>query len=96
MYHAMVKRIARKNLLRVNNKEFGALLGDCAPNIHHRFVGRHALGSERHDRAALARCWFDRLGRLGVIPLAAVTGLWLWKQRRIAKLLRRRSPAERA
>ncbi len=57
MYHAIVKRIARKNFLRVNQKDYDALLKDCAPNIHHRFGGKHALGGERHDREALGR-WF--------------------------------------
>ncbi len=31
MYHSIVKRIARKNFLRVNRKEFDPLLGDCVP-----------------------------------------------------------------
>lgn len=39
--------------------------------------------------------WTD-IVRFGVIPLATVTGVWLWKQGRIAKLLRRRSLVERA
>ncbi len=64
MYHAIVKRIATKNFMRVNQKDFDALLKDCVPNIHHRFGGQHALGGERHDREALRR-WFGRLGRLG-------------------------------
>lgn len=37
MYHAIVKRIARRNFLRVNDKDYDALLRDCAPDIHHRF-----------------------------------------------------------
>ncbi len=53
MYHSIVKRIARKNFLRVNEKDFDALLNDCAADIHHRFGGDHALGGERHDREAL-------------------------------------------
>lgn len=35
--------------------------------------------------------WADVI-RFGIIPLATVTGVCLWKQGRIAKLLRRRSP----
>ena len=76
MYHAIVKRIARKNFLRVNQKNFDALLEDCAPNIHHRFGGRHALGGERHDREALAR-WFARLGRLGATLQITVHDVWV-------------------
>ena len=37
MYHAIVKRIARKSFERVNQKDFDTLLNDCAPDIHHRF-----------------------------------------------------------
>ena len=76
MYHAIVKRIARKNFLRVNNKDFAALLGDCAPDIRHRFGGSHALGGVRHDKEALAR-WFDRLGRLGSNLTLMVEDVWV-------------------
>ena len=76
MYHSIVKRIARKNFLRVNQKDFEALLGDCAPNVHHRFGGAHALGGERHDREAL-RQWFGRLGRLGKHLTLKVEDVWV-------------------
>jgi ketosteroid isomerase-like protein len=76
MYHSIVKRIARKNFLRVNQKDFEALLADCAPDIHHRFGGAHALGGERHDREAL-RQWFGRLGRLGKHLTLTVEDVWV-------------------
>jgi ketosteroid isomerase-like protein len=76
MYHAIVKRIARKNFERVNQKEFGALLKDCVSNIHHRFYGSHALSGERHDREAVRR-WFERLGRLGPGLTLAVHDVWV-------------------
>ena len=76
MYHTIVKRIARKNFLRVNQKDFDALLKDCTPNIHHRFGGQHALGGERHDREALGR-WFARLGRLGPTLKITVHDVWV-------------------
>lgn len=76
MYHAIVKRIARKNFTRVNAKDFDALLNDCAPDIHHRFGGNHALGGERHDREAL-RQWFARLGRLGKHLTLTVDDVWV-------------------
>lgn len=75
MYHAIVKRIAKKNFMRVNQKDFDALLKDCVPNIHHRFGGQHALGGERHDREALRR-WFGRLGRLGPTLTITVHDVW--------------------
>jgi ketosteroid isomerase-like protein len=76
MYHTIVKRIARKSFLRVNHKDFDALLGDCAPDIHHRFGGNHALGGERHDREAL-RAWFGRLGRLCNHLTLTVDDIWV-------------------
>lgn len=76
MYHSIVKRIARKNFLRVSEKDFNALLKDCAPDIHHRFGGNHALGGERHDREAL-RQWFGRLGRLGKHLTLMVENVWV-------------------
>ncbi len=63
MYHAIVKRIATKNFEYVNDKNYDALLKGCAPNIHHRFGGDHALGGQRHDKETLRR-WFERLGRV--------------------------------
>ena len=76
MYHAIVKRIARKNFERVNQKDFGALLKDCVPNVHHRFYGSHALSGERHDREAV-RQWFERLGRLAPGLTLTVHDVWV-------------------
>ena len=47
MYHTIVKRVAIKNFERVNAHDYGAILKDCAADIHHRFGGHHALGGER-------------------------------------------------
>ena len=82
MYHAIVKRIATKNFERVNDHDYDALLKDCAPDIHHRFGGHHALGGERHDREALRR-WFERLGRLGPTLKLTVQAIWVkgWPHR---------------
>jgi ketosteroid isomerase-like protein len=76
MYHSIVKRIARKNFLRVNDKDYDALLKDCALDIHHRFGGNHALGGERHSRDAL-RQWFGRLGRLAEHLTITVEDIWV-------------------
>ena len=76
MYHAVVKRIARKNFTRVNAKDFHAILKDCVPDVHHRFGGYHALGGERHDREALSQ-WFARLGRLGKHLTLSVDDVWV-------------------
>ena len=59
MYHAIVKRIALQNFLRVNQKDYDAILNGCSLDVHHRFGGHHALGGERHDREALAG-WLPR------------------------------------
>lgn len=76
MYHSIVKRIAKKTFLRVNQKEYDAILKDCSPTIHHRFSGDHALGGERNDREALRR-WFDRLGRLTPGLTITVNDVWV-------------------
>jgi ketosteroid isomerase-like protein len=76
MYHTIVKRIATKNFERVNDNDYDALLKDCAPNIHHRFAGQHALGGERHDRETLRR-WFQRLGRLCPTLKLTVHDVWV-------------------
>ena len=76
MYHAIVKRMTIRNFERVNAKDHDALLRDCAPDIHHRFGGDHALGGERHDREALRR-WFARLGRLAPELRLTVRDVWV-------------------
>jgi ketosteroid isomerase-like protein len=76
MYHYIVKRIARKNFERVNQKDYDSILKDCVPNIHHRFGGHHALSGERHDREGLRR-WFERLGRLTPGLTLTVHDVWV-------------------
>src|SRR5579875_3759469 len=76
MYHAMVKRIARKNFERVNQRDFRSLLKDCVPNVVHSFGGNHALGGVRHDREALGR-WLDRLARMGPNLQLTVRDIWV-------------------
>jgi ketosteroid isomerase-like protein len=69
MYHAIVKRIALQNFLRVNQKDYAPVLKDCSPDVHHRFGGHHALGGERHDR--------DALGRLAPTLQLTVYDVWV-------------------
>lgn len=76
MYHAIVKRIARKNFERVNQHDFAALLTDCAPNIRHQFGGNHAMGGVRHDREALGR-WFQRLSTVTPNLHLTVRDVWV-------------------
>jgi ketosteroid isomerase-like protein len=76
MYHAMVKRIARKNFERVNQHDFDALLSDCVPNIRHQFAGHHALGGVRNDRQALRR-WFERLKTVMPDLRLSVKDVWV-------------------
>jgi ketosteroid isomerase-like protein len=76
VYHTVVKHIAARNFERVNEGNYEPLLASCAPNIHHRFGGRHALGGERHDQEALRR-WFERLGRVGPDLTLVIRDIWV-------------------
>ena len=38
MYHAIVKRIALQNFLRVNQKAYDPILRGCSSDVHHRFL----------------------------------------------------------
>lgn len=76
MYHSLVKRIASRNFERVNAHDYDAILARCAPDVHHRFGGDHALGGERRDREALGR-WFERLGRLCPDMRLTVRDVWV-------------------
>ncbi len=60
----------------MNRKDYEALLRDCAPNVHHRFGGQHALDGERHDKESVRR-WFGRLGRLAPGLTITVRDIWV-------------------
>ena len=76
MYHAIVKKIAKKNYERVNRHDYDAVLKDCVPNVKHRFAGDHALGGERNDLDTLRR-WFVRLGKVLPKLQLTVTDIWV-------------------
>lgn len=63
LYSYIVKKKIRQTFDHVNNHRWDAAVEAVVPNIHHRVSGIHALGGERHDKAALRR-WFERLGRV--------------------------------
>ncbi|MCJ1688462.1 nuclear transport factor 2 family protein [Rathayibacter sp. VKM Ac-2927] len=76
MYHALVKRLAARNFDLINTHGHAELLASCSDDISHRFGGDHALGGQRHSKAALA-LWLDRLGRLVPGLRLTVTDMWV-------------------
>ncbi|MET0762080.1 MAG: nuclear transport factor 2 family protein [Thermoleophilaceae bacterium] len=75
IYGLIVERRIRQSFDHVNNHRWDALMGSIAPAVHHRFLGSHALGGERHDRDTLRR-WFERLAR--VLPDLHLTINDIW------------------
>jgi ketosteroid isomerase-like protein len=75
MYSYIVEQEIRKTFDHVNNHRWDEAVKAVAPRIHHRVSGNHALGGERHDKAALRR-WFERLGR--VLPTLHITVNNVW------------------
>jgi ketosteroid isomerase-like protein len=75
IYSAIVKSRIRQSFEQVNDQRWDELLGSIAPGVHHRFLGAHAVGGERHDRDTLRR-WFERLGR--VLPDLHLTINDIW------------------
>ena len=73
MYHAIVKRIALQNFLRVNQKDYAPVLKGCSPDVHHWFGGYHALGGER-PRSRSAGPVRPRLSRPGTQLKVVVRG----------------------
>lgn len=63
MYHAIVRRRARRTFARLSVGDWQSVVDDAADDVHHVFPGEHALGGERHSREALAR-WLQRTYRL--------------------------------
>jgi ketosteroid isomerase-like protein len=82
VYHAIVRRRIRGVFESLNRGDWRAPLADTAEDVHHVFPGDHALGGERHSRAALER-WFERLFRLFPEPRFEVRRVaargWPWR-----------------
>ena len=76
MYHAIVRKLTRRSFDAVNRHDHDTLLRGCAPDLHHRFGGHHALGGERHGIAAMRR-WLDRLSRLMPNLVLEVCDVWV-------------------
>lgn len=76
MYHAIVRRVVRRNYQRINEHDYEPLLAGCAPDVRHRFGGDHALGGERRDRDTFRR-WLERLGRLAPELSIVVEDVWV-------------------
>jgi hypothetical protein len=43
IYSAIVKSKIRQSFDHVNNHRWVELMGSIAPNVHHRFLGTHAI-----------------------------------------------------
>ncbi|OSI70356.1 hypothetical protein BSZ21_11480 [Bradyrhizobium canariense] len=76
MYSYIVEQEIRKTFDHVNNHRWDEAVKAVAPHIHHRVSGHHALGGERHDKAALRR-WFERLGRVLPTLHIRVNNVWV-------------------
>jgi hypothetical protein len=70
LYSYIVRKEIRKTFDCVNNHRWDEAVKALTPHVHHRVLGAHALGGERHDKEAVRR-WFERLGR--VLPTLRIT-----------------------
>lgn len=89
MYHFVVGRIVRKGFRELSQGRYSAITNLMAPRCHYHFVGSHALGGQRHTRAAIER-WFQRLLRLfpgfQFLPAEVLVSGWPWRTRVAVKL----------
>jgi len=76
LYSYIVQKKIRQTFDDVNNHRWDKAVEAVAPNVHHRVSGTHALGGERHDKAALRR-WFERLGRVQPNLHIKVNNIWV-------------------
>ena len=58
-----VRRRVRGIFDALSRGDYEVAVDGLADDVHHVFAGDHALGGERHSRAAVRR-WFERLFRL--------------------------------
>lgn len=75
IYSYMVEKEIRKTFDHVNNHRWDEAVKALVPHVHHRVPGTHAIGGERHDKAAVHR-WFERFGR--VLPTLRITINDVW------------------
>ena len=75
IYSTIVKRRIRQSFDQVNGHRWDELMGSINPDVHHRFLGDHAIGGQRHDSETLRR-WFERLAR--VLPNLHLTINNIW------------------
>ena len=76
IYGSIVKSRIRQSFDHVNNHRYDELLSSIAPTVHHRFLGDHAIGGERHDKDTLRR-WFERLGRVLPNLHLQINNIWV-------------------
>jgi len=76
IYSYIVKSKIGQTFEDVNNHRWDEALHAVAPHVHHRVSGVHALGGERHGKAAL-RSWFERLGRVLPNLKIKVNNIWV-------------------
>ena len=86
LYSYIVEKEIRKTFDHVNNHRWDEAVKAVAPHVHHRVSGAHALGGERHDKAALRR-WFERLGRVQPTLHLTVNNIWVGAGRGIPPCL---------
>jgi len=76
IYSSIVKSRIRQSFDHVNSHRWDELMDSIAPNVHHRFLGTHAIGGERHDKETLRR-WFERLGRVLPNLYLEINNIWV-------------------
>lgn len=76
LYGYIVQKKIRQSFDHVNNHRWDKVLKTVAPNLHHRNVGAHALGDERHDKESQLR-WFERMGRVMPDLHIKVRNVWV-------------------
>lgn len=84
MYHLIVRRIVVDGFRRLSWGDYRPLTGLMAERCHYHFVGRHALGGQRHSRALIEQ-WFERFLRLlpgfRFVPAEVLVAGWPWNTR---------------
>ncbi len=63
MYHFFVKKLSRWAFQQLSRQNINPLLKLSSDHLYHHFAGDHALGGERHTKAAF-ETWLNRLFRL--------------------------------
>lgn len=89
MYHLIVKKIVTNSFRQLSQGNYHTATDLMSEKCHYHFIGRHALGGQRHNRILIIK-WFERFLRIlpgfQFVPATVLVKGWPWETVVVVKL----------